>query len=569
MKLTPRSRRRSALAGAVIAGMLATACGSGSDSDDTSAPSTARPGQTGAEMGSEEALGSPGCDPATKRTSFFFVNGGPLCVNPWDTGDDNGGATAPGVTDTTVEVVVYVPNETMQEAMTSTGAVQAVTDQRTGKAASYADMIRDYDAAYRHAIEQLHSFQTWGRTPEFTVVEASGPDEASQRADAVRVLALEPFMVIDGSNLTTGAPFFAAAVANAEVVVLGYMDGNAAEQAPYRWGSQSPTAGTYLLASFLGQSLSGRPARYAGTELRAEERVFGIVHPADNWDDGLLEDLLDENGSTPMAVSLEADPDASDAQQAATTMVTKLKSGGVTSVVLHTGPTVVTALMAAAEAQGYEPEWIFTGFGFQDFDLFGRQNEADQMEHAFGMGILPPATAQPADGTPAPPAPDPFAWYWGDDQGVYGPPGLLWMTFVYGAIHYAGPDLNAETVRDGLFGVPAQGGADEGTTGFLTGYGRTTGLPYDEYAVLGADRNLMWWNPELEGGTQVIPSLVGTGKWTYLDGATRYRYGDFPTVEPTFFDPSDSVAEVPSTSAYPEGLSPELSPCEGCPSAGR
>jgi hypothetical protein len=104
--------------------------------------------------------------------------------------------------------------------------------------------------------------------------------------------------------------------------------------------------------------------------------------------------------------------------------------------------------MSAATQQDYRPEWIYTGFGFQDWDGYGRGNDAEQMQHAFGLGVLPPLTS-------GDPALTPFDWYWGPNQGVFGVPGLLWMNFAYSAIHYAGPTLTAETMRDGLFSVPA------------------------------------------------------------------------------------------------------------------
>ena len=103
------------------------------------------------------------------------------------------------------------------------------------------------------------------------------------------------------------------------------------------------------------------------------------------------------------------------------------------------------------------------------------------------------------------------------------------MGFIYQAIHYAGPTLTAQNVKKGLFAVPSTGGASDGTTNFQQGFGRTVGMPYDEYALLGTDRNLAWWNPDITGGANAVASIVGKGKFMYLDGGKRYAYSEFPT----------------------------------------
>lgn len=520
------------------------------------------PGVRAAGMGSRAALAQETCDRESGRTNFQFVGAGPYCVRPWDGSARNGARTASGVTATDVKVVIYAPNDQMVAAQQATGASSPVTDRSTGAPGSYEAMISDYDEVYQHAIREFGTYQTWGRNPVFEVVVASGTDEASQRADAVRVIAEKPFMVMDVSNLNIGAPVFAQVVANERIIVQGVIDEDAYEQAPYRYGTQSAKAFPYLAASFLGRSLSGEKARWAGTDLRENERRFGLVYPARGFDVATLQRLLRTSGSSPLAAEVSYEPGDADAvQQTAATLVSRLKSAGVTSVLLVVEPTAVTTLMSAAAEQQYEPEWIYTGYRFQEFDLFGRGNDASQMAHAFGLALLGPAFVD--DGS----APlDVFSWYWGPDRGVFGTAGLAILNFVYQAMHYAGPDLTANNVARGLFAVPAIGGAKTGTVTFQVGYGRTTGLPYDEYANLGTDRALIWWNPDVYGGTQAVATIQGQGKFMYVDGGKRYAYGQFPKREPRFFDPGASVAEAPRAAAFPDGAQPTPNPCGACPS---
>jgi len=47
-------------------------------------------------------------------------------------------------------------------------------------------------------------------------------------------------------------------------------------------------------------------------------------------------------------------------------------------------------MLKAATRQQYSPEWIITGFGYTDFDPFGRGFDQEQMKHAFGIGSLSP-----------------------------------------------------------------------------------------------------------------------------------------------------------------------------------
>ena len=179
------------------------------------------PQPKGQGLGSKAALAQDSCDSATGRTNFEVVGGGPWCVNPWPEGKDNGGATATGVTADTVKVIVYVPNEQM---IAKQGSTSPPKNRATGETASYEDVVRDYVKVYDYAQANLHTYQTWGRTPEFEFVTASGDDEASQRADAVAVLAKKPFIVVDEGNLTTGSPVFAAAVAAGKTVVVEPVD---------------------------------------------------------------------------------------------------------------------------------------------------------------------------------------------------------------------------------------------------------------------------------------------------------------------------------------------------------
>ena len=55
-------------------------------------------------------------------------------------------------------------------------------------------------------------YETWGRAVEFTFVKTSGPDEAAQRADAVKVASMKPFAVLDEATAIGTPPVGGGAV---------------------------------------------------------------------------------------------------------------------------------------------------------------------------------------------------------------------------------------------------------------------------------------------------------------------------------------------------------------------
>ena len=517
------------------------------------------PQPNGLGMGSKAALAQDNCAD-NGRTSLALEGTGPRCVNPWPAGKNNGGATAQGVTKDAVKAIIYIENE--QQTVGGTGS-QAPVDQTTGRTGSIKDAIRDAQTAYAHAQDTLHPYQTWGRTIDFEVVEASGADETAQRADATAIAAKKPFIVFDQTRWATGgAPALASALATKKIVTISGSTtpkiGKA--QDPYRWAnSTDATAGIPLTASFVGRSLAGEKARWAGdTDLAAKTRAFAVVYPtSSDFDYASFQPLVTKSGGPKIAADFGFDPaNAQQATEQASTSIVKFKQAGVTSVVLFAPGPIVSALMTAANVQEYHPEWVFTGFGYQDYDGFARTYPQDQMRQGYGLSILWPY-ADP-QGVNA----EIFRWYWGRQQGVYSTTIPSIISWIHNAVHYAGPTLTAENVRKGLFSVPS----NETIRG-RSGYGNTVGMPYPEYAGSGTDLALAYWDGEPTALTQAGPP-TGKGVFRYLDGGKRYTFETMPKQEPNFFDPNGAVHEVPYSALYPNNVVPPASPCTGCPSTG-
>ena len=561
-----RLRTCSRFAAVAVVVVLICALGTPLAASATTAPKVTGPG-TGPQpksqgLGSAAALAQKTCT-ANGHTSFNVVGGGPFCVNPWPAGTSNGGATAPGVTATEVKVVVYVPNEQMIAAQSGSSPPK---NQATGETAKIPDTITDFQKIYDYAQAQFGTYQTWGRTPKIEIVTASGPDETAQRADALEVINRKPFIVVDTTGTATGgAPVFSSTVAARKIVVSSSSTSAeiGAQQSPYRWNYGADNdAGTPLTAAFVGRSLSGRKAQWAGDKgLASKTRSFGVVYPTSGFDLAEFQRLLKQNGGPTITQAVGYDPADPAAADQTPTLITKLKASGVTSLVLFADNALLAPLTKAATAQEYSPEWIFTGYAYQDFDGFARGYDQDQMRHAFGLSVLFPYTKD------APPYLDLFTWYWGKTQGNSWSIASGVFRFVYDSMQYAGPTLTAQNVKKGLFSVPALGGAASGSIAFQFGYGKTVGLPYDSYALLGSDRALAWWNPDVTASSQAV-NIVGKGVFMYMDNGTRLDYKGFTKAQPKFFDEKGAVSEAPIGALFPTGVVSPGSPCTECPSNG-
>ena len=93
-------------------------------------------------------------------------------------------------------------------------------------------------------------------------------------------------------------------------------------------------------------------------------------------------------------------------------MISKLKAAGVSSVVLFTDIAMTGAMTKIATQQQYSPEWLITGYQYQDISLLARTSyDQDQWAHAFGISTLfPYVNGANTNQTLA-------AWYWGPNRG--------------------------------------------------------------------------------------------------------------------------------------------------------
>jgi hypothetical protein len=554
------ARRRGAV-GLVLVAVVALMVGASA----TLASGQVKVGPTvpAAGVGTQAALNSPTCDKSDGKLAYPYQQRAP-CVRPMKKGENNGGATAEGVTKDAIKVVLVVGTHDQQNAINNMPGATPPKNYATGGNAWVEDTFTDWQKVFDQ------SFNTWGRKMDFVVFNPSGADEASQRADAVSVIAMKPFMVIDTAGTAGGGDVFDTAVAAAKIMVIGGAGTNqeARKQSGYRWinGADADSAAVNG-GEWIAKEIYGQTAKWAGdSSMHSKTRVLGAVFPSSGVETNLfLQSLKKYGGKLDTSVTYTVPTDSSTqqavAQQEAPTLMAKLKAAGVTSVVLFSvgSPTaVIPSLLSAATDLNYYPEWIYAG-GFVDVDLVARLFDQKQWAHAFGIGTLPLYVAN-LTGDPQSAW---FQWYWGTHQGNYSPATAGFLYTLNAGVMLAGPKLSPATFKQGLFAMPANGGAATNQLqSFMFGYGRTSGLPYDEFTNVGLDFAVNWYNPNNVGPGK-ITFTNGTGRYMYPNGAKRYHAGQWPKGEPDLFNPNTSIAQfdtLPQSDVVP------TYPCKGCPS---
>lgn len=538
-------------------------------------PGAGRP-TPGSGIGTDAALNNPKChhdNPASGvygRFNSTVVGAGPICVKPWKDGADNGGATAPGVTEDKVTVVAVLPNDTQLGGTSTAAGTAPVRRTDLAPGGTYADATHDY------LLPLMRYYETWGRDVDVHFVTSSGSDEAAQRADAVTVKAAKPFAVMD--MVTAGLDVLDAELAKSKILVYGdaTTTAKATAQAPYRWGLSDAQSAAVNAAEVIGKQLRGKKAAFAGDDtIKQQTRKFGAVYIPTLVDINSFKGyfkkykgvLTSDNGYKSNGTTFGDDALA---QEQAPIIVTRMKNSGVTTVIMFSDIAMNKAMMAQATKQEWFPEWYLTGAVFQDIAIFARAYPQDQAAHMFGVSNLSPYV-QP-DPTPPPPAKsltvltNPLTWFWGETVGTQVssvvPRDLVWLMR---GLHTAGPKLTAKTFRQGLFSIPATGGAASGyPTGSLIGYGKTPGLPYDEYMDLGLDFAPVWWDAQTTGLSNGT-GFSGKGVVRYVGGAKRYKSGTWPKQPFAWFVEAGTVIHFPTRQTPTPVYAGD---CTDCPSQG-
>ncbi len=478
------------------------------------------------------------CDTETGNLAvkWFFA---PECYAPFD--GDNGGDTTRGVTADAIKVVQYQGPDDDPIINYLSDAV-SVDDTNAESEQTARDMLGMF--------EQFYEF--YGRTIELETYVSTGlaSDPVAARADAVRIAEdYEPFVVLGGPALTNA---FADELTAREVMCIGCTPGQPpewyAERDPYVYGlaisaAQARAHGT----EFVSKQLVGGNAEFAGEAFQAEPRVFGHVWISSSPESAVIAGEFESNlaaGGAEIVESLPYTLDPGTIQAQASQIVAKLKSSGVTTVILVADGIAPRDLTNEATAQEYFPEWVIVAPALSDLTAFGRTYDQAQWAHAFGVTHGAVRVTPEISGYYGL-----YEWFMGAEPPAKDTIGLLMPNYAFLAanLQSTGPNLTPESFRDALF-------AGSGTTPALTQplltYGTAAGFwPETDYNGVD-DATLFWWDPAATGPDEIRKD--GTGMYTFVDGGQRYLPGEWPT-DVKLFDPEGAVTiyDVPPPEETP------------------
>jgi hypothetical protein len=459
----------------------------------------------------------PNCDTETGRITLPVIVA-PPCVEPF-TGD-NGGATTPGVTDDEILVVYYETNpdiDPLGAASISSLGVDVDPDGSIEALQGYADLYNEL-------------FETYGRTVRFERFLGTGQasDVEAAKADAIAIGERHPFAVL-------GGPANATQVFGPEIASQGIMCGPGcsgpapdeiiARYSPLMWtDAPTPDQAAALTAEMVGKLAGPGKAELAGDpELAAQDRRYAVVHydTADGTQAVVFDQLVDDLAEVGIELTTDVvyQYDQNRTQENARTIIAKLQSAGVTTVIFSGDPFTPDTLTAEATNQDYHPEWILGPNAFADTTLFAREYDGEQWRHGFGLALTPVrGPIEDADAVVI------YDWAYGTLPPANTAPvieGAMRSTFT--GIHLAGPELTPQAFQDGLHRLPVLGG---GPTVPQYSVGPHDVWPGTDWGG-GDDFALVWWDPQASGPDEI--GRAGVGMYRYALGGQRYTTGQIPS----------------------------------------
>jgi hypothetical protein len=335
------------------------------------------------------------------------------------------------------------------------------------------------------------------------------------------------------------------------------------DMAPYIWGGEpSPNEFLGMLAAWINAGIDagvGQTAEFAGGDLKGEPRKVGVIHF--EQDPPLYTEVAEEQQAKfdeQPALTETYVFDIPTLPAKAAELIAQYKAEGITTIMFFGDPLMPGYLMDAATDQEYFPEWIFTGTALTDTNVMGRQWNAEQVKHAYGMSQLAAPTDQDLQQ-----AISLYRWYFGGDDTM--PPSANYYAllappaaWLVAGIHMAGPELTPETFARGLFRIPPAGG---GPANPQVSYGNWGVFPQMDY--LGVDDAVeVWWDPTVSAEDE--RGQAGMGVWRRSNGGERFTMDHAPAPHP-FAGKAESVTVLDELGR--DDRPPDYPPPAGSPGA--
>jgi hypothetical protein len=425
---------------------------------------------------------------------------------------DNGGVTYRGVT----------PTEIILTARLGGLPDFSAAPSDNGPSASFSFKPEEIKRTFEGLAEYFNSrFQFYGRKLKLVFfdgkgnfnTEIQGGGQEQVEADAVK--AAEEIKAF-ADVLAISAPY-SDALARRGVMAFGapYMSAEwMAARRPYAW---SPTTDcTFIQESvtdYVNKRLAGKPAKYAAGDLKGKPRTTAVIAPENPWYQQCVEagERVARAAGHPNQARIAYKLDFNTLSNQAASIIAKLKSEKITTVICGCDPALPIFLTSKAQEQGYSPEWIITGAGFIDLDILGQLYQQDQWSHSLGVSFIGPL--QPLRATTGYNA---FKAVRPNEEPSVIVDLLYYELYMLSiGIQHAGPNLTPETFERGMYSWPG-GSGPAGTWKFTPG--RYT--PTQDAREIYWDRNA------------VSPQNKEKGSYVETSPGKRFRPGAWPASDP-------------------------------------
>ena len=461
----------------------------------------------------------PGYSQAQQFKEFVTA---PPCTPTWV--GNNGGATWPGVTATTINILYYREKDSP--------AVQGIE-----QAANVYSSPSDQQAFIQAAIPFINShYELYGRKVNIQFYQGScnpsppDPNCYHNDADAIAALNPKPFMVIYEND--TNEPDFFDELARNQIISWGgwhFDDQFNLQERPWHYDVyMSGDLQAVLTAEWWCKKLAKKPAQFAGapdpgtTDLRTQTRKVAVVvagYSVEEEPAVHLTSLINQCAPN-SAETITYASDTTTATQQATTQVNKMQSDGITSVLWFSDPIAPVYGLPAQQSQKFYPEEVLVGSGLLDYDVFGQlyqQSAPKEWIHAFGPSDL--GNSIPFNQTDA-------NVVWHEDPNtsgdVYAGANLPWSYFstIANILNQTGPNLNPGTFEKAAFGGP------------FVSFWNAFKDPVHVYGKFGPDPNAIgayaaisderevYWDPNVTS-----PINGKKGEYIGINGGQRYQIG--------------------------------------------
>jgi hypothetical protein len=230
----------------------------------------------------------------------------------------------------------------------------------------------------------------------------------------------------------------------------------------------------------------------------------------------------------------------------------------VTTVVPITDPLSPILFTTEATNQNYFPEWFVTGTGLSDTTTAGRLYNQAQWTHAFGMTPLWVTWTTRSNG------PGYKEFHDARRDAPDGAEGVLIEIYrarvqtIFRGIHMAGPNLNYDTFRQGMYAYPPTpdgGGRAAEPYVYVTPDSPTDIKDFAE----------VYYDIQRSGPDE--RSEQGAGMMMKTDNGARYQAGQWPSDDPHVFQHKDTdmaISDNPPGGGDPPWTPGPAYPQNGC-----